>query len=490
MEAVAERPHSPEDEWRGWPLEQKRRLLKRLREQVHGSWRDRAHPGQLPPASWLGEDDGAPPTLFLSGGRGSGKTWAGAHIFREMIEGDPLREVEGPGEWAVVAPTFGDARDKCIESSESGLLLAFDTTAAEVEAGISPTVSRWNRSIGELYLHDGTFVQIDGADDGAYRIQGLNLRGCWCDEVGLWKKWATSWDESIGYALRKGQARRVATGTPKRDQPARRLVRRLLSDERVISRRLRTADNWQNLAPAFRERVAPYMGTELGRQELEGLLLEEAEGALWARSWIDGSRVQALPRGYLYTTVLGLDPADGLEDGDEQAWCLAGIAAENHHIYVIESEGMRETPFEWLKAAVLRARDASASIVVEKNHGAAFLVELLEQVMKEIDVRVPYRTVDASKGKTTRAEPVAMLYEQGATSGEPVIHHVGDHPDLEDQMCNFTGAKGEASPDRLDAMVWGVRHLMGYARVGTEGKHDFAVPYTDAVVPGGAVPWQ
>jgi phage terminase large subunit-like protein len=278
----------PEREaWRDWPLEHKRRLLLRLRQKVHGHWRELARPDQLPP-------EGEWTTLLLRGGRGSGKTWAGAHILAEEIETDPLRESEGPGKWAIVAPTYGDARDKCIEG-ESGMLAALHTTRGEVEAGMSPTVRTWNRSLGELVLHDGTEIVIDGADDGATTIQGENLRGAWADELGLWKQWETAWDESLGYAVRKGRARRIATGTPKRDRQARTLVKRLLADPEVVSRQLRTRDNWENLSATFRATVLRTAGTELGRQELEGEMLEEAEGALWRREWIEFCRTDTEP---------------------------------------------------------------------------------------------------------------------------------------------------------------------------------------------------
>jgi predicted phage terminase large subunit-like protein len=443
------------DDWREWPVEQKRRFLRRLRERKHGNWREQARPDQLPP-----EDEWT--TLFLSGGRGSGKTWGGAHILVEEIEHDPAMATEGPGVWAIVAPTFADARDKCVEG-ESGLLAALHTTQAEVKAGISPTVAVWNRSLGEVVLHDGTKIVIDGADDGAPTIQGENLRGAWCDEIGLWKKWKEAWDEAIGYAVRKGRARRIVTGTPKRDKPARVLVKRLIAEAktnpRIVARRLLTKDNWANLSDTFKDTVMLTASTELGRQELEGIMLEEAEGALWKRAWIDKGRVASVAGKTITKRLLALDPADGLEDGDEQAMCLVG-EDEAHEYYVIRSEGMRKTPTEWLTAAVTLANETGAAIVVEKNHGGAFLVELLEQIMGELGIRVPVLEVTASDGKRTRAEPVAMLYEQGHNTGHPVVHHVGDLPDLEDQQCNWTGEPGIPSPDQMDACVWGLTGLM------------------------------
>lgn len=423
-----------------------------------GGWREVARAKQLPP-------EGPWNTLLLRGGRGSGKTWAGAHILSELIEYDPLLAIEGPGVWAVVAPTFADARDKCIEG-ESGLLAAFDTTLAEVKSGRSRTVAKWNRSLGELELSNGQQVRIDGADDGAYRIQGENLRGVWGDEIGLWKKWETAWDESIGFALRKGDARSVLTGTPKRDRPARRLIKRLVEDPEVIDRILPTRENWDNLSDAFKKRSMAIASTELGRQELEGILLDEAEGALWKREWINAGRVLTGPEDGFRRLVLALDPSDGTDESDEQAWCLAGSGVDGR-FYVADSEGMRVTPLRWLQAAVHMAQAVGATIVVEKNHGGQFLVELLERAMDELGVRVAYKVVHASDGKRTRAEPVAMLYEQGHNTGKPIVHHIGDHPDLEDQMANWTGEPGVPSPDRLDALVWALAELSAdYGRVG------------------------
>jgi len=440
------------------------------------AWRERARPEQLPP-------DGEWSRLFLRGGRGSGKTWAGAHILAEEILADPLRATDGPGQWAVIAPTYGDARDTCIEA-ESGLLAALGTTRSEVVAGRSPLVSLWNRSLGELRLRNGSVVYADGADDGALRIQGTNLRGVWADEVGLWRAWRQAWDESIAFALRKGAARLIATATPKSDMGARELVGRLLDDPAVISRRLRTEDNRANLSDSFWERVSLTAGSRLSRQELEGELLEDVEGALWKRTWIDHARVDGPPYGGYRAVVVGLDPADGGAQGAEQALTVAAAGVDGQ-LYVIASEGMRDTPLKWLSHAVRVAQQQSARIVVERNHGGAFLTGLLEQAIDKIGVRVPYRVVDARSGKLTRAEPVAALYEQGKVS------HVGCFPELEEQLVNYTGGPGERSPDRCDATVWALLELMGYARRGGTGAGGDAVPYRDDVrgVSGGAIPW-
>jgi phage terminase large subunit-like protein len=438
-------------------------------------WRAMAHPEQLPP-------DGAWSTLFLRGGRGSGKTFAGARIFAELIRDDPARVTEGPGSWAIVAPSFGEARDKCVEG-EAGLLTALGTSRADIEARRSPTVRTWNRSIGELILVDGTRVLIDGADDGATSVQGENLRGAWCDEIGLWKQWETAWDESLGFALRKGEARRIATGTPKNDRPARQLVLRLLRDRDVVTRRLRTADNLANLAPAFAASITRWEGTRLGRQELEGELLEDVEGALWKSAWIEERRADVEP-GFWQQKRVAMDPSDGTQTGAEQGLAVVGLGSD-WDIYVVASEGLRGSSLDHCKRAIALAVEHGATIVVERNHGGGALVELLEIAMREMGKRVAVKTVWASDGKRTRAEPVAALYETGK------VRHLGIFPELEEQMTNFTGAANEKSPDRLDAAVWGIADLMGSNYHGPLDTSGGAVPYTTSPLPGGdgAVPY-
>jgi phage terminase large subunit-like protein len=285
-------------------------------------------------------------------------------------------------------------------------------SAQEVAAGQSSRVAIWNRSLGELRPRDGSVGFCDGADDGALRIQGKNLRGAWLDEVGLWRQYERAFDESIGFALRKGAARLVVTGTPKADMPARALVRRLLEDPAVVKRRLRTLDNAANLSPAFLKAAKLRAGTRLGRQELEGELLEDVERALFKRAWIDDNRVADFNRDHIQRTVVAPDPADGIEEGAEQALCAAA-ATLDHQLYVLRSEGTRKTPLEWLRGAVQLGRELGAVIVVEKDHGGQFLVGLLEQAMRELGVRVPYRVIDGHQGKRTRAEPGGRAVRDG-----------------------------------------------------------------------------
>ena len=248
------------------------------------NWREKARAEQLPPAGdWS--------VWYVRGGRGAGKTRTGAETLASWIF------AHDPGVWGIVAPTFGgDARAKCIEG-ESGLL--------RVLGGYpGPLVTSYNRGEGVLTLVDGSTVVSDGADDGAKRIQGYNLRGCWADEVGLWERWDVSWHESIANAVRKDPGLIVATGTPKLGHP---LIAHLLAAEHVAETHMRTSDNIENLS---RRRVdelyGQYGGSTLGRQELEGEFIEALEGSILNRKdWryfdcrshpVDPQTIRGLPR--------------------------------------------------------------------------------------------------------------------------------------------------------------------------------------------------
>lgn len=423
-------------------------------------WQLLARPDQLtPPGDWN--------IHLIMSGRGWGKTRAGAEDMTYYALTHPGARL------AVVAPTYADARDTCIEG-ESGILSCLPREEIET----------WNRSLGELVLKNGTRIKLFSGDEPD-RLRGPQHERAWVDELAAFR-YTDTWD-MLMMGLRLGDhPQAVVTTTPR---PLR-LLQELVSRSDVVVTRGSTFDNAANLAPAALEQLRRrYSGTRLGLQELEGQLLEEAEGALWRRAWIEAGRVTRSPLKGYQAKVLGLDPASGGENSDEQGWCLAGLGLDND-LYVAHSHGMRATPLVWLKEAVLLAYAEDAVMVLEKNHGAEFLVGLLEQVMRELKVRVPYITVTASKGKLVRAEPVAMLYEQGYTNGKPAIHHVGEFPQLEDEMANFTGEPGQDSPSRLDALVWAIRYLMRFDREGGGSMDNGAVPYQEVQGAGMAVPYR
>lgn len=453
-------------------------------------WRAGARPEQRPPA-------GAWDIWYVRGGRGAGKTWTCANAFAELIvQADP-------GEWGVVAPTLQDVRTVCFESQDSGLIRALGGRAAPGGELLvrGPHIVRWNRASCELYLADGTVIYGDGADDGALRLQGKNLRGVWADELGLWKQWATAWDESIGFAVRKAPARIIASGTPKRGMPAIALVKRILKQAltepggTVRTTLLRTEDNIANLAGAALTRMRLLQGTQLGRQELEGEVLDEAEGALWTRDpdkalrdglgLIVNERPEDLRYELLGRTVVSLDPSDGQAGGDGVGFAVVARHLD-HRPRVLHSDDMRGDRAIGPAAQVREARrlfdlHGADTVVVEKNYGQAYLVELF----RTLDPTLPVRTVNAGVGKRTRAEPIAGLYTR------PGVVHVGEHDLLEDQLTSFTGEPGEASPNALDALVWALTELAPRLGASTGGAPAVATAWRDTPNPGygGAVGW-
>lgn len=415
-------------DWRTWPVEAKRRLRRRL-------WQRVARPEQrIPDGDWR--------TWYLQGGRGSGKTRAAAEALAEHIETHPA------GDWGVIAPTYGAARDVCVEGP-SGLLQAL---------GLGRTFDGWNRSMGELRLPDGGMVYVDGADDGALRVQGKNLRGAWCDEVGLWRRWQLAWHESLAFAVRIDPARIIASGTPKEGHG---LVRLLVDDANVPKSRLRTRDNLANLSPeAVAELEAAYGGTRRGRQELDGEFLTDVPGALWSLAMIDAGRVDRAPD--LVRVVVAVDPAvTSGDDSDETGIVAAGVDHAGD-VYVLADRSCRLSPDGWARRVVdLFDEHAADRVVAEVNNGG----DLVELTLRTVDREVPYRKVHATRGKRLRAEPVAALYEQGR------VHHVGVMGELEDQLVSWT-PESATSPDRMDALVWAVTDLA----LGGHGRRRIVVP--------------
>jgi phage terminase large subunit-like protein len=383
-------------------------------------------------------------------GRGTGKTRSMAEWVHHEVR------QRGACRIALVGRTPDAVREVMIEG-ETGLLA---TAPPDLVPDYQPTRRRivWpNGAIGTTY-----------SSEVPAQLRGPNHDLAWCDEPAAWRDAArgdvldTAWNNLVLSMRIKGKVPRIGfSTTPK---PVK-LIRQVLAKPTTRKTHETTYDNLDNLADEFRTKVIEdYEGTRIGRQELLGELLEDIEGALWSIAQIDTLRMASYTPRFWQRTVLALDPADGLEDGDEQALCVVSQSADvcpaechldkpgdhHHHLYVRHSDGMRATPWDWLNHAVDVAIEYGATIVAEKNHGGAYLTGMLEQVLQARGVQVPYGTVDAVSGasKMTRAEQVVGLYEQQR------VHHLGAHSKLEDQMTGYTGLGRQRSPDRLDALVW------------------------------------
>jgi phage terminase large subunit-like protein len=273
------------------------------------------------------------------------------------------------------------------------------------------------------------------------------------DELAAFGYRDETWDNLL-LGLRLADPRVLVTTTPK---PVR-LIRELLGDAETAVVRGSTYENLENLAPLFARRILQkYEGTRTGRQEIYAELLEEAEGALWNRAQLEQCRVKQPPTA-MDRVVIAIDPAvTSTEESDETGIIAAGVATcyckkkPELHGFVLGDVSGRYTPDEWATAAVdLMDHLEADRIVAEVNNGG----DLVEFTLRTVRRMVPYTAVHASRGKRTRAEPVAALYEQGK------IHHVGDCAELEDQLCGWEPLGDQPSPDRLDALVWAFTELM------------------------------
>lgn len=384
-----------------------------------------ARPEQLEPdGDWM--------IWLYMAGRGAGKT-------RTAAEWLAWQAIRNPNtRWAVVAPTFSDARDTCVEG-ESGLLAILE------RYGMLRDKNPWNRSIGELHLRNGSRIKLFSGDSPE-RFRGAQHHGAWVDELGAFE-YEDSWAQ-LQFGLRLGDhPRTVVTTTPRPKPLIRDLLRR--TDGSVAITKGRTLDNKDNLAAtAISELMARYAGTRLGRQELDGELLEDVENALWNSHMIDNNRVKQLPDNII-RTVVAVDPAI-TEDGDETGIIVAALDADGHG-YIVADWSIQGTPDQWAKK-VIEAYDnfEADAIVVEVNQGGLMVSKTLRTVRQLL----PIKEVRATKGKRIRAEPISAMYEQGK------IHHVGaGFQELENQLTSWT-PEAKGSPDRLDALVWALTELM------------------------------
>jgi phage terminase large subunit-like protein len=369
-------------------------------------------------------------TWLALAGRGFGKTrMASEWLAWQALSNDKTR-------WAIVAPTFGDARDTCAEGP-SGVLNVLR------EYGV---LENYNRSIGEIMLINGSRIKLfSGAEPD--RLRGPNFHGGWFDELAAFDS-PDAWTQ-YQFALRLGKnPQTIVTTTPR---PTR-LIKDLVSREGVEVVRGSTFDNADNLAPsALAELRSRYENTRIGRQELFGEIVDDVEGALWTQSQIEEHRVTEAPP--MVRIVVAIDPAvTSGEESDETGIVVAGMTSDGHY-YVLEDLTLRASPDAWARVAVTAYHKWSADRVVGETNNGGDMIELL---LRQVDPAVSYKKVTATRGKLVRAEPVASLYEQGRA------HHVGLFSELEDQMCSFT-PQADFSPDRMDAMVWAMTELTGTA---------------------------
>ena len=359
---------------------------------------------------------------LLLGGRGSGKTMAGTHFVL-----DHLRQYGKKARVGIGAPTIADARDVCAEGV-TGLI------------SLAPDEFKYNRSIGEAHHIDGGYVKFMGSEEPA-RWNGPQWSLLWADELALWNE--QSWHQAQ-FGLRLGEhPKAIVTTTPKN----RDFVRTLSELESTSTVRATTYDN-TNLSEAVQERLRQqYGGTRIGRQEIMAEWLDDVPGALWQWSMIHTVQHNEIPD--MERIVVAIDPAvTNTKDSDETGIIVVG-RGEDGMFYIMADYSGKYSPDQWAAKAIDAFDIHKADrIIGESNNGG----DMVEHTLRTISTTIPFTKVHASRGKRMRAEPIAALYEQQK------VFHAPNLPLLEEQMVSWT-PDAPSSPDRLDALVWGMTDL-------------------------------
>lgn len=404
-------------------------------EDLANDWQLWARDDQLPPEP---ENANEPWRVWvILGGRGAGKTRAGAEWVRAKALGEPPFANEPAARIALVGETLNDVRRVMIEGVSGLMAVHSDRDRPHFEASKS-----------QLTWPNGTVAQMFSAENPD-SLRGPQFAAAWCDELAKWRLPEATWD-MLQFALRLGSNPQVAVTTTPRPIP---LLKQLLADPATVLTRSATRDNAKNLSPGFiAEMKRRYDGSALGRQELDGEIIEDMTGSLWRRQWIGDHRVRTLPD--LTSIVVAVDPpVTATANSDACGIVVCGLTQEGHGYVIADRTVQGREPHAWARAVVATYHEFLADrVVAEVNQGGDLVVAILRQ----IDHAVAVRKVHATRGKWLRAEPVASLYAEGR------IHHHGTFAELEEQMCSFgtESMQMARSPDRLDALVWGLTDLM------------------------------
>jgi len=360
--------------------------------------------------------------LFL-GGRGAGKTRAGAEWIASLVRDGRARRI------GLIGATARDARQVMVEG-QSGLLAVVEGLCFQP----SNKLLQWPNGAQARLL--------SAAEPDCLR--GHQFDCIWGDEFAKWQAPQTALDMAL-MALRLGEDPRMLLTTTPRAIPA---LKALLTVPDVVVTRSGTEENAANLAAGFVEYLnRHYSGTRLGRQEMEGALIEDNDQALWKRAWIEAARLRNAP--FLPRIVVAVDPPAGM-NGDECGIVVAGRDLEDHGYVLADRSAAGLSPAAWAARAAQAYEDFQAdAIIAEANQGG----EMVREVLRQAGSHLPVTLVHASRGKLARAAPAAALYEQGR------VHHRGCFPELEDQMCQYDGRITGKSPDRMDALVWALADL-------------------------------
>lgn len=372
--------------------------------------------------------------LFL-GGRGAGKTRTGAEWICYGAR------FGGRGRQAIIGSTFADVREVMVEGP-SGI--------RAVDPGGDEALPRFEIGRRRVIFPNGAEVLVFSAGEPD-SLRGPQFEAAWCDEVAAWPLGGEAWD-MMQLALRLGACPQALATTTPRPTP---LIKRLLAGRLTQVTRSTTADNADNLAPGFVEAMrAMYGHGKLARQELDGEVVEDVDGALWMLSQIEEARIAAAPERF-DDLVVALDPPASLGASADACGIIAagrvGAPGRGRCYVLADSSVQGLRPIDWAgRAAALASSVGAVRIVAEANQGG----EMVRELLRAAGTTIPVELVHARVSKRARAGPVSAYYQQGQ------VHHVGRFAELEQEMQLFGTSSQSGSPDRVDALVWAVWALM------------------------------
>lgn len=399
-----------------------------------------AEPHQIAPED-LGRA-GGPKLWLLEAGRGAGKTEACSRYYCKFMRQHP------GARGRIIAPTFGDAVEACV-NGPSGVLNQ-DPEVRWIPGADGGSKLVWPGGAQALVM--GTPFEKD-----VERLRATGNRHIdWWEEMAANTQLEKAWDQAA-FGLRLGEHPHAIGSTTPRSTKAYKAIRNMV--ETLLVNGISMFANPHNPKSFVDLMKKKYHGTRLGRQELYGELLEDVIGALWTRFMIDVNRVDKEGLPDMAIIVVAVDPAATSSDrADDTGIIVCGLGVDGYG-YVLEDATCHLPPGKWGNRVVDRYNKWEADYVVgEVNNGG----EMVEHVIATVDTDVPFKAVHASRGKATRAQPIASLYgdyeDDGTQNREGFIKHVGGYPELEDQQCTWVPGD-EDSPDNMDALVWGMTEL-------------------------------
>lgn len=391
-------------------------------------WAKKARQDQrLPSGDWR--------VWLILAGRGFGKTRTGAETIRDLVAHSQYQRI------GIIGATEFDTRSVMLEG-QSGLLSCYPESEKPVYEPSKRLITWSNGATARLF-----------SAEKPNQLRGPQFDFVWLDELCKFEKADALWDQ-INFSLRIGQNPRALVTTTPKPMP---LLNSFITDPAVHVTRGSTFDNAQNLSPSFLTAVkTKYEGTTLGRQELYGDIVDIGDGGLWSARLVQTAKLQPHETLKLVNTIIAVDPAvTNTVHSDETGIIILGIC-QNQKAYVLDDLSGRFAPNQWIKIISEAYANYKASyVLLESNQGG----DVLKSLLTTIDSTIRVKSVRATKNKYMRAEPVHALYEQGR------VKHVNslNLKCLEDQMLMFSKELIEsqnASPDRVDALVWGVSELL------------------------------